>query len=99
MKVTALILQSWFDIAIRYTGSATNAFAIAFDNGFSVTDDIAPGQTILIKDSIPISNKEVSFFTSKEIIPATGINSIDLEIISPPLGIGEMRIGSTFIVR
>jgi len=98
MTVTALILQSWFDIAIRYTGNVTNAYAIAFENGFNITDDITPGQTVIISDSILKSTKEVSFFQGKDIMPATSISTTDLEQINPTLGIGTMVIASTFIV-
>ena len=99
MTVTALVLQSWFDIAIRYTGSVMNAYAIAFDNGFSVTDAIVPGQTILILDSILISTKEVAYFEGHDIMPATGFNTESTEIPTLDLGIGSMAIGTTFIVR
>lgn len=99
MTVKALILQSWFDIAIRYTGSVTNAYVIAFDNGFSVTDDLTPGQTIFISDTISILKKEVQHLDNKEVMPATGILIADFEQINPELGIGQMTIGSIFIVR
>lgn len=99
MKVTALVLQSWFDIAIQYTGSVMNAYAIAYANGGrSVTDDIIPGELITIPDTVPIFKKEVQYLENKEIVPATGITSADFEAINPVLGIGQMTIGSTFII-
>lgn len=100
MTVTALILQSWFDIAIRYTGSVTNAYAIAFENGGrSITDDLVPGEVIVISGAITIIKKEVQYLENKDFVPATGITSEDFGVINPMLGIGKMTIGSTFIVR
>ncbi len=98
--MNALVLQTWFDIAIQYTGSVTDAYAIAYANGGrSVTDDLVPGEVIVIPAGVLILNKTVSYLESKKAIPATGINAADLSTINPPLGIGTMRIGSTFIVR
>lgn len=99
MTVTSLVLQTWFDIANQHTGSVMNAYTIAFANGGrSITDDITPGEQIIIPDGIPILKKEVQYLENKKAIPATGITSADLEAINPTLGIGTMIIGSTFIV-
>jgi LysM repeat protein len=99
MIITALVFQTWFDIAIQHTGSVMNAYAIAIANdGRSITDDITPGEFIIIPDDIPILKKEVQYLENKKTIPATGITSDDLEEINPTLGIGTMAIGSTFIV-
>ena len=91
-------MQTWFDIAIEHTGSVMNAYVVAFANGGSITDDIAPGSQLLIPDTIVLSKREVQYLEGKKAIPATGITSGDLEAINPILGIGTMAIGSTFIV-
>lgn len=93
-----LVLQTWFDIAIQYTGDATNAFVIAANNNSAITDTPVAGATILIPADVVINNKEVKYLDSKEMIPATGITKDGLEEISPTLGIGTMAIGTTFIV-
>jgi len=95
MTVTALVLQSWFDIAIQYTGSATNAYAIAYANGRYLTDDIVPGEEIVIPDGILILKKEVQYLESKKATPATAMKKPP---IPPGLGIGFMRIGINFKV-
>jgi hypothetical protein len=98
MIVTALVLQTWFDIAIQHTGSVMNAYPIAFANGSFITDDITPGQQVMIPNEVLIFKKEAQYLENKKAIPATGITSGDLEEINPTLGIGQMAIGSTFIV-
>lgn len=95
---TGLVLQTWFDIAIQYTGDATNAFAIASNNNSAITDTPLAGAPIAIPTDVVISNKEVKYLDSKKMIPATGITIDGLEEISPTLGIGTMAIGTTFIV-
>jgi hypothetical protein len=98
MTVTALTLQTWFDISLQYTGSVMNSYAIALANNRSVTSEIIGGELLLIPEDLPFFNKEVLFFESKKIIPATGITQHDLEVLNPILGIGTMTIGTTFIV-
>ncbi|MGZ9677543.1 hypothetical protein [Flavobacterium sp. GNP001] len=97
--ITALVLQTWFDIAIQSTGSVVNAYAIAMANGRSVTDHIIAGESIVIPQGIEVLKREIQFLESKNIIPATGITNDNLETINPTLGIGTMTIGTTFIVR
>jgi len=100
MTVTALVLQTWFDLAVNHTGSTINAYSIAFANGGrSVTDEITPGEAILIPVEVSIVKKEVEYLENKKAIPATGIALADFEEINPELGIGSMAIGTTFIVR
>ncbi len=100
MTVTALVLQTWFDIAIQHTGSVMNAYAISFANGGrSVTDEITPGELIVIPSEIEILKKTVQYLAAKKAIPATGIIPDDFEAINPIPGIGSMTIGTTFIVR
>ncbi|MDA6072093.1 hypothetical protein NJT12_20920 [Flavobacterium sp. AC] len=96
---TALVLQSWFDLSNQYTGSVTNAYEIAYANGRSITDEITPGEKIIIPANISIDNKALIFLQGKKIVPATGARKADLDILNPVLGIGTMEIESTFIVR
>ena len=98
MEITALVLQSWFDIAIRYSGSVFNAYDIATENGYSVSDAIAPGQVVVISSNIVLSTKEISFFDRENSIPATAITTAQLEATNPQLGIGAMIIKENFIV-
>ncbi len=95
---TALVLQTWLDISIQYTGSAINAFAIAMANNRAVTDDPVPTEELIIPAELDIHNKEILFLESKKVTPSTGITIDSLEVISPTLGIGTMAIGTTFIV-
>lgn len=94
----ALVLQTWFDIALQYTGDASNAVAIAAANNRSITDDIVVGEALIIPADIPVLNKETQYLAGKDVIPSTGITKDDLETINPILGIGTMEISSTFIV-
>lgn len=94
----ALVLQTWFDIAIQYTGSAMNAYAIALANDRAITDGLIPGEQLIIPTDLFVYNKEVLFLESKNIIPATGITKDGFEVISPTLGIGTMAIGTTFTI-
>lgn len=100
MTVAALKLQSWFDISIQYTGTAANAYAIAFLNGErSITDLIDSGEQIFIPEQLLVSKKEVQYLVSKKAVPATGISLADFEEINPQLGIGSMIIETNFIVQ
>lgn len=96
MTVTALVLQSWFDIAVQQTGSVMNAYAISFANGGrSVTDEITPGEAIVIPSEIEILKKTVQYLAAKKSIPSTAIQKPP---VPPANGIGFMRVGINFKV-
>jgi len=46
MKVTVMQGQSLVDIAMQVYGSAEGVFALAKENGLSVTDEVSPGQVL-----------------------------------------------------
>lgn len=91
--------QSIFDIAIQNNGNVISAFELAIENGLSLTDELIPGQTIEVTTSPLIDIDLVDFFKGKKLLIATAFNGSENEDILPQLGIGAMRIGSTFIVR
>ncbi|MEO7977782.1 hypothetical protein [Flavobacterium sp.] len=90
--------QSFLDVAIQEQGSALTAFELAIKNGFSITDDLLPGDSLVL----PISNLEntgvANYFKGKRQMVACGskIGTQDLPI--KPIGIGAMRIENDFIV-
>ena len=88
--------QSFLDKVIENTGSIESAFEMALLNGVSVTDDVLVGIALKPEE---ITNGVIADFFNAFNRPATGISAADLQSMSPVLGIGTMRIGSTFIVR
>ena len=97
-EITALVLQTWFDVALQYTGSASNAYDIAKANNKSLTDDIVGGQKVIIPEYLDLRNKEIYYFTTKEIAPSTATNNTEINDIEV-LGIGSMIIETSFIVQ
>jgi capsid protein len=88
--------QSLFDIGVRESGSVLTAFDWAIKNGLSITDSLTPGQQ-LIEVVSAYSNADVgSYFKERNQMVATGFKNEGS--IIPTLGIGTMRIGTTFIV-
>lgn len=96
--ITVIENQSLLDIAIQEDGSVLTAFEWAFINGLSITDDLAPGQKLLAPTSVFRNTDVADYFKGKNQMVASGISTADLATINPPLGIGTMTIGSTFIV-
>jgi hypothetical protein len=96
--VKILMLQSWFDISVKYTGSALNAFEISKYNNQSITDEPTVNSEIIIPDNLPTYAKELQYFKDRDINPATGLTIIDKETIIPPEGIDYMIIENNFIV-
>lgn len=90
--------QSLLDIAVQEDGSVLTAFEWALINGLSITDDLAPGQKLLVPNPIFRNADVADYFKGKNQMVATGISAADLAAINPELGIGTMTIGSTFIV-
>jgi hypothetical protein len=70
MKVLAG--QSLIDIAIQELGSAEGAYNLAVLNGMSITDDLVPGQELVMPDVV---NKNIStYYANKSLTPATVYN-------------------------
>ncbi|NJB83610.1 hypothetical protein [Wenyingzhuangia aestuarii] len=87
--------QSFLDKVTQLTGSYENALEMALLNNVSVTDDAVLKTEY--KASTITKTGVVSFFKSHD-EPATAI-SVAQQEESDDFGIGEMEIGSTFIVR
>lgn len=67
--------QSLLDVAIQYLGGIENVFALASENGISITDDLEAGSILLLPN---ITNKKiVSAYYVNGYIPATGITEED----------------------
>jgi hypothetical protein len=66
--------QSILDIAIQACGSATAAFALAVANGLSVTDDLIPGQDLVVP--AVVNSDVVTYYVNNGIVPVTGVNDI-----------------------
>ena len=97
--ITVLNNQSLLDIAVQYTGTIENAFKIAVANGLSLTDELEPGEQLIIPADEEMNNDVVSYFSAKGIQPATGLTENDLLIAQTvQRGIGYMQIGKTFKV-
>lgn len=95
--ITVIENQSFLDVAIQESGSVLSAFELALSNGFSITDELIPGQQLTETNSAFRNNEVANYFKGKNQMVATGFNGA-IEDLMPELGIGTMRIGSTFIV-
>lgn len=96
-KVPVYNMQTWYDIALLYTGTIENSFAIAFANNRSITDDLVAGELVIIPDALVLAKKEMAYFDARTIIPATGF--IKQTVVVADDGIGDMAIGINFIIR
>ena len=64
--------QTLLDIAVQNDGSAESAIATALRNGISLTDEIAPGQTIALTDT-PQNRQMANYYAVNDLKPATGM--------------------------
>ena len=89
--------QTLLDIAIQLCGSAEAAYDIALLNGLCISDDLVVGRELMIPD---VLNKQInSYYTSKDLRPATGISLTSSIDIPPALqGIGYWAIETEFII-
>lgn len=61
--------QSFLDIAIQMCGSLSSAFELAVKNGRSVTDELAPGESL---DLTPVDNPDLAaYWVHNNLAPAT----------------------------
>ena len=96
--IYAIENQSFFDVASQESGSVMAAFDWTLKNGLSITDELEPGQQLISPNSSFRNAEVANYFKGKKQMVATGFNVEDGSSIIPTLGIGTMRIGTTFIV-
>lgn len=77
-KTTVIDRQSWFDIALQEYGSAAIAFQLATINGAMITEELMPGQKVLLP-SLPGDRDIGQFYQNKNIRPATATPSLLIE--------------------
>ena len=87
--------QSFIDKTLELTGSVENLLEMAILNNVSITDDVAIGTEIL--GSSIIKHSVVNQMINQNIATKLTKN-IDLSV-PQELGIGKMKIGSTFKVK
>lgn len=87
--------QSFIDKVVEQTGNIDNALEMAVLNGVSLTASVAIGTELLPNE---VTNKRVAAFFNKTNSPATNLTVAEVEEIEN-IGIGEMAISSSFIVR
>ncbi len=95
MQKTIFHNQSLLDFAIQNTGDIESLFDFASENNLSITDSLSPGEKLIVPDNTKKDVDILNYYTDKEILPATAIKYIQDET---EIGIGFMKIGSTFIV-
>lgn len=98
MKINILPLQSLLDLAIQHTGSVENAFALAVENGLSLTDELTSGESLSLATYDIQQNKDIlGYYQAKRLQPATAISQT-LTANSRPQGIDYWAIGTEFII-
>ena len=96
---TVLHNQSLLDIAIQWTGSVAKVFLIAQANGLAVSDEITPGDELIVPDTVVLDTDIKTYYTSRAIQPATALTTIIDDNTEPsPEGIGYWIIGDDNIV-
>lgn len=71
MKVTVIQGQSLVDVAMRVYGSAEGVFALAEENGLSVTDEIFPGQVLSYEPANVIEKSVSDYYDANGVSPVT----------------------------
>ena len=110
MKLRVLDRQSIFDLAVQALGSVEAAFALALENGLSLTEDLTAGQPVIIAGEK--SKAIADYYTAKQLKPATGITleeqkqegidfwGIEFDfIVSPDSGINYQTIEVDFQIE
>jgi capsid protein len=96
--IIAIENQSLLDIAIQEDGSVLATFEWAITNGFSITDDLFPGQNLKPPSSVYRNADVANYFLGKRQLVATGFDANTSFLPEKPRGIGAMIIGIDFIV-
>lgn len=100
MTITILYNQTLLDISIYLFGTAVGAYSLAVANDISLTDDLEVGQILNVpKDSDFGYRLVAEYFQTKKINPATGVVTIEKEIVTTHTGIDYWGIEVNFEVN
>ena len=91
--------QTWFDVASYLLGDASKAVDLAQLNNLNITEDLKAGQMIIYQSEIEKNKLVIQSMAQNNSIPATALSD-EINVFVPiELGIGKMRVGSTFKVK
>ena len=71
MKIKVLPYQSLADVAVRYTGSLENLYAIAVANSMTLDAELHAGEEIAIPDNLDIEVAVVRTYDNNSLNPAS----------------------------
>lgn len=91
--IKALSNQTPVDLALQATGSIETWFDVAQLNGLSITDNLTPGVSYIVPETIIDKQAVVAFSGTHK--PASGLSNMTFK---KPGGIGFMQIGNDFKV-
>jgi len=98
MKIIVIEDQSLVDIALQEHGKALVGFELALLNGFSLTDDLFPGQKLEKAESLLANTDTANYFRGKGQMISCGSRVSAGNLPIKPVGIGAMIIENDFIV-
>lgn len=99
MQIKVLHNQTLLDVAIQQYGSATSAIDLAIENNLSLTDTNEVGTPLIAEAKDTDTRIVAEYFQNKGLKPATQLTDEINVFVPSELGIGKMRIGSTFKVK
>ena len=89
--------QSLLDISVQMSGGIESAFDLALANGLSITDDLAPGQSLTLVAAV--DSDVVNYYLTRSLTPATALTTDDRLIAAELEGISYWAINVDFVVQ
>ncbi len=88
MKVTVRHRQCLADIALQVCGSVEAVFAIAEQNGLSITDDLEVGQELTYELTDVVSRQVVALYAEEGVVPTA---AADDKLLRSLLAVDEIE--------
>lgn len=98
MTITALHNQSLLDLALQHTGTIESVFELAEANALNITDDVQAGAPLYLGDGLGVRNEILSYYTAKNLQPATAFTKEDEQVFERLEGISIWAINLDFVV-
>ena len=98
MTITALHNQSLLDLALQHTGTIESVFELAEANSLNITDDVQAGAPLYLGEGLGVRNEILSYYTAKNLQPATAFSKEDKQIFERLEGISIWAINLDFVV-
>jgi hypothetical protein len=91
-KIIVIDRQTFLDVALQEYGNTQAVFDLVLSNGLNITDELEPGQELILPNSDNTDNDVLNFYKARTIKPVTSRPTVTIESILFETGFIDIEI-------